>query len=871
MGNACCACWRGGGAAAARADGALAPLTMYTNARGTHDHLAGEELQDLATGLEGAPHEITVHIDKLPPNKTDTYAAAYVVLGNGERKALGRTETVGGTTAQYATPMVVRARPEEGGRLEVDVHQDVKGGDGPLIGTASTPLGRLLNTGHAHGEVLRVGSHKYPGGMAMLLSRPIKNLHDALTLEFTASNLTAASHLRLYVVVHRTDEGRSIPVAKTATAQSAPTTQWPPLTVRGYRLNRNDQHVPLQMSVYSASECMGTAAATTAQLLRGPTSMPLNNQAGRKVGELLVRTASFAVPPSLAEFVSAGLAVRATVVVDFSATNMAIEKSPSGLHFVPSEDFAAEKITPPKPEYAAAIDMACNAVQHLVAPKPFAAFGFGATPKALLTGACESREVFNLGCGPSPAFTTGADVVAAYHRTLREVSMDETARLAGALREVAQLPGPGRTHVGAGHAERGRGEYQVVFVLTDGELIDVPEVRKVVADLVDAPIAVVILGMGDPYVQAADFERLAALGKLGTARESAWFTPFRMFLQRPGKEFEREVAAAVARQFGNWLEGAARTGAPLAIEHMPNYIAVKEALRSRRRGETVPLLTASARMSEAASGFQDVPCVASEQVEESLSLPAEAMQGSVSQLPALQIRGRVTAPPIERPAPPQLTSPVRPPPLSGHPHPTPAEDHHAPNVRANDGVWRGTNVPQQPARHHSLALERHRVRTICSHAAARARMAEHPYVSAHPEDNPAVSVTFGPMIGVTSGPASPGAAPARVSGSPCIDHISLPMVPSRHDATEPAVSAFHAPLAGGTGESRMAPYDPAPHPAGPLARRGSAARSLSPARAYPRAEDAAAFNSPVWRGESGAWESLAEPLLPANPRHRACI
>ncbi|KAK8885105.1 hypothetical protein M9Y10_044234 [Tritrichomonas musculus] len=91
------------------------------------------------------------------------------------------------------------------------------------------------------------------------------------------------------------------------------------------------------------------------------------------------------------------------------------------------------------------------------------------------------------------------------------------------------------------------------MILTDGIINDMRETTDAIVDATDAPLSIIIVGIGDANfdamdeLDADDVPLRSSRGKV-MSRDIVQFVPFRKFLQNKGFGLAEEVLAEVPRQ-----------------------------------------------------------------------------------------------------------------------------------------------------------------------------------------------------------------------------------------------------------------------------------------------------------------------------------
>uniref|UniRef100_A0A8C8RZH3 Copine 6 n=1 Tax=Pelusios castaneus TaxID=367368 RepID=A0A8C8RZH3_9SAUR len=227
------------------------------------------------------------------------------------------------------------------------------------------------------------------------------------------------------------------------------------------------------------------------------------------------------------DYIMGGLQIYFTVAIDFTASN-GDPRSEHSLHFInpkePNEYLKAlSAVGEICQDYDSVFSLFLSLSQHLLHPQVSHDFAINFDPD---NAECEQIS----------------GVIEAYKRCLPQIQLYGPTNLAPIINRV----------LAPASEEESSKQYQVLLVLTDGALSDMPATREAIIRASRLPVSIIIVGVGN-----ADFSDMRALDdEDGTqassgeraARDIVQFVPFREFKKAPPAALARCVLAEVPRQ-----------------------------------------------------------------------------------------------------------------------------------------------------------------------------------------------------------------------------------------------------------------------------------------------------------------------------------
>jgi len=208
--------------------------------------------------------------------------------------------------------------------------------------------------------------------------------------------------------------------------------------------------------------------------------------------------------PSFIDYVSGGCELNVGVAIDFTGSN-GDPRLPGTLHHLTKDG------TNQNP-YEKAISAILGVLQNYDSDKKFPVWGFGAKYGGVV------RHCFQ--CGPT-AEANGVDgVFAAYHHTFQSGFVMSRPTV---ITEVMKTAAVRATSAQEAALQKGQQAYTILVILTDGAVSDVNATAACMEEISDAPLSVVIVGVGD-----ADFSGMHFLDNASKPgkRDIAQFVEF---------------------------------------------------------------------------------------------------------------------------------------------------------------------------------------------------------------------------------------------------------------------------------------------------------------------------------------------------------
>lgn len=227
------------------------------------------------------------------------------------------------------------------------------------------------------------------------------------------------------------------------------------------------------------------------------------------------------------DYLSHGVQINLTIAIDFTGSNGS-PTSTTSLHYI-APNF--------KNDYERVIEKCGNIVAKYDYDQLFPVYGFGGVPP----GKNEVSMCFPLNGQSNPEIKTIETIVNEYRIKCPKIQFSGPTKFSPVIKEV----------INTIKEENNKANYQILMILTDGEIHDMPETTEQLIIGSELPLSVIIVGIGGANfhnmdVLDADDNPLTYRGKT-SKRDLVQFVPFRNF-KNDEVALSREVLEELPRQ-----------------------------------------------------------------------------------------------------------------------------------------------------------------------------------------------------------------------------------------------------------------------------------------------------------------------------------
>ena len=470
-------------------------------------------------------------------SKSDPFA----VIKSERGSAIGQTETIMNClNPEFKTPVEVDYYFETKQSMIVCLYDFDGAGQHDDLGTASFTMGQLMSS---RGASLTLKLSKK--GEVTIVGLPVGAERGVLDIKFTGRSLknmdTFGKSDPFFVLSRILPDGSKRQLYKSEVIDNNLDPKWkscPPFDSTELCSGNFDAPV-ICFECFdedvTSNDAMGEFRCSARQLMTPANEFKLIGPRGPNdfFGHVTAAV-HYAPRPSFVTLLKRGLQLNIAFSIDFTGSNLE-PHNPKSLHY----------IHPTEPnQYIRSMIAVSDVVSEYDSDKNFPAFGFG----AMLPGTTEANHFFHLNLGsPNPYLQGVQSVINCYADTVKKVRLYGPTNFAPTIVNVT---------VGARKAPN---VYTILLIMTDGEITDMPETIDAIVAADDAPISILIVGVG-----SADFSSMTQLDGDGGAltgpsrrssrRDVVQFVPMRDFSARPHEELAAELLREIPAQVEAWAQ-----------------------------------------------------------------------------------------------------------------------------------------------------------------------------------------------------------------------------------------------------------------------------------------------------------------------------
>ncbi|KAJ3043826.1 Copine-5 [Rhizophlyctis rosea] len=299
---------------------------------------------------------------------------------------------------------------------------------------------------------------------------------------------------------------------------------------------------PLSIDVFdwdanSDHDLIGSFYTTVNELLTKKEFDVLNPKKKKTSGTFVVQSFVLQTIPTFLDYIAGGTQISLAVAIDFTASNGPPDE-PTSLHYRQGGKMNA---------YEEAIYAVGTILEAYDTDKSYPATGFGAQ----VSGQPVSHY-FPLNMNPqNPEVAGVAGIMETYQYALSMVKLYGPTNFAPTINALSSRI---RTSL---HTQPPGSNYNVLLIITDGEITDMAETIRAIVDASDLPLSIVIVGVGQAQFDAmnvldADNGQLNSRGKVAK-RDIVQFVAFRE-CRGNGEELARKVLAEIPDQLVGYMQ-----------------------------------------------------------------------------------------------------------------------------------------------------------------------------------------------------------------------------------------------------------------------------------------------------------------------------
>ncbi len=488
---------------------------------------------------------------------------------SGQWEEQGRTEIIANkTTGQFVKHIYVKYRFEQACQIKFslyDCDESFNSNDATNI-----DMSRQDFLGFAEcdiSEIVGMGNHTMnlkgvPKGKITINVMPKPITNDILHFYPSFTNLNfrnfclfgcCMSGASVYMVISVRSGQDYINVYRTTYVVTTGNGSFPVIEIEVSKLGNPD--VPFRIEVFRYdnpnSVLIGQVDTTLDNLMRSERLDLYNQEAQRRnrkgnMGQLIFNEKQVIQRPTFMDYINHGLQIGFQIVVDFTGSN-GDPKIPSSLHHLAPVTSSSPFYTPgceTMSEYMKAIKLLYNVVHGYDSDGMIPLWGYGALIPTSNGGKINSWDFAINGDDSNPSVHGIQGVMEAYRHALTNIELSGPTHFAPIIQKVTRLK----------RAELARGiiQFDIITILTDGEINDMRETIDAIVDASELPMVFLIVGIGHgkfvnmKYLDADGTVLKASSGKKAL-RDNVQFVKFNDYVDNPFK-FSEEALAEIPEQ-----------------------------------------------------------------------------------------------------------------------------------------------------------------------------------------------------------------------------------------------------------------------------------------------------------------------------------
>ncbi|EAY06576.1 Copine family protein [Trichomonas vaginalis G3] len=376
-------------------------------------------------------------------------------------------------------------------------------------------------------------------GFLTIIAEQAQSCNSRVKMDFAFKNLKKVRTFhsnRPYLVISKPSEtGKLLPTYRSAVYPKCNSCNIKTFEIPLQSLCNGDMDVPLTLSAYDFREgkldyLIGSAQMSLKEMMENTgTELVIKNK-GKEMGKIKIGSIQLTQHPTFVDYLRGGLQLNLITAIDFTASN-GDPNNANSLHFINNQA---------PNQYETCIWSVGGVICPYDSDQKFPVFGFG----GIVGG--QVSHCFPLTFNPNDPNVDGLQgIIGAYRNSLFNVRLSGPTLFAPVIQAATGV-------ARASFAESRT--YTILLIITDGIINDMSAtIDAIVAATVDAPLSIIIVGVGK-----ADFEEmdrldadevpLRATNGQVMKRDIVQFVPFREFASRGGPALAAEVLEEVPRQ-----------------------------------------------------------------------------------------------------------------------------------------------------------------------------------------------------------------------------------------------------------------------------------------------------------------------------------
>lgn len=338
-----------------------------------------------------------------------------------------------------------------------------------------------------------------------------------------------------FILAKPSESGRFLPLFRSEVYQKTFKVTFKKFSIPLQVISNGDLSVPISIQVYDFQKkkpgtLIGSTDCSLSSLMENQGSdIEIFDKKRKRTGTVRFVSLQIVRKATFFDYLRSGLQLNLITAIDFTASNRD-PRDPRSLHSIGNGQYN---------QYETCIFNVGSIVCPYDTDQLFPVYGFGGKINGQVS------HCFPLTFNPSNPNVQGLQgIIDVYKHSLQQVQLSGPTLFAPIIQNATQVA---RISFQESHT------YTILMILTDGIINDMRETTDAIVDATDAPLSIIIVGIGDANfdamdeLDADDVPLRSSRGKV-MSRDIVQFVPFRKFLQNRGFGLAEEVLAEVPRQ-----------------------------------------------------------------------------------------------------------------------------------------------------------------------------------------------------------------------------------------------------------------------------------------------------------------------------------
>ncbi len=526
-------------------------------------HKLGYDCIELSIQFEDLVNKDWTPVSVITGDTSDPFCVVFIRNKTGVWEEIGRTEILANTTTGgFVKKIYLRYRFEEACQVKFALYDcddsfKTNCSDGidltrqDFLGSTECDISEIVGMGRKTMSLTGVPKGKIT---VHIMPKPITNdilriNLQYLNLDFRSFSLFGCciSGASVFMVILIKSGRDYISVYRTDYIITTGSGSFPLINLEVSKLGNLE--TPFRIEVHRSnnpgSSIIGHIDTTLENLIRTESFDLINEEARRRTrrtntGQLIFSEKQIIFCPTFMDYINRGLPIGFQIVIDFTGSN-GDPRTPGTLHHLAHVDPSSPFYTPgfdTMSEYMKAIKLLYNVVHGYDSDGMIPLWGYGALIPISNGRKINSWDFAINGDDANPSVQGIQGVMEAYRHALTNIELSGPTYFAHIIRKVTRLKRE--------ELARGTVQFDIITILTDGEINDMQNTIDAIVDASDLPMVFLIVGIGNStfsnmeYLDADDSVLVASSGKRAL-RDNVQFVKFNDHMHNPLKFSEKAL------------------------------------------------------------------------------------------------------------------------------------------------------------------------------------------------------------------------------------------------------------------------------------------------------------------------------------------